>query len=59
MSLSTRQDDFVVLHVSNSYDSLLQVTFKTELITVLKKLVKARLDKELRIVFADKYKYSF
>ena len=25
ISLSTRQDDFVVLHVAGSYDSLLQV----------------------------------
>ncbi len=25
VSLSTRQDDFIVLHIANSFDSLLQV----------------------------------
>ena len=53
ISLSTRQDDFVVLHVSGSYDSLLQVPFKTEMVSVIKKVAGAK-GKEPRIAFADK-----
>ena len=54
VSLSTRQDDFVVLHVKGSYDTLLQVPFKTELITVLKRVVMERLGKDVKVVFSDK-----
>ena len=53
ISLSTRQDDFVVLHVSGSYDSLLQVPFKTEMVSVIKK-VSGNKGKDGRIAFADK-----
>ena len=53
ISLSTRQDDLVVLHVSGSYDSLLQVPFKTEMVSVIKKVAGAK-GKEPRIAFADK-----
>ena len=53
ISLSTRQDDLVVLHVSGSYDSLLQVPFKTEMVSVIKKVAGAK-GKDPRIAFADK-----
>ena len=53
ISLSTRQDDFVVLHVSGSYDSLLQVPFKTEMVSVIKKVASTK-GKDVRIAFADK-----
>ncbi len=54
VSLSTRQDDFVVIHVNNSYDSLLQIPFKTEFITILKRITDARPGQQLRIAFSDK-----
>ncbi len=54
VSLSTRQDDFVVLHVTKSYDSLLQIPFKTEFVSIAKKEAKAKTGRDLRIVFADK-----
>ncbi|KAF0306245.1 Unconventional myosin-Ie [Amphibalanus amphitrite] len=37
VSLSPYQDDFLVLHVRNQYDSLLTLNFKTEFLAVLKK----------------------
>ena len=52
VSLSSLQDDFIVIHVLNSFDSLLMVPFKTELVTVLKKLREAR-NSSLKIVFSD------
>lgn len=55
ISLSTRQDDFVVVHVNGSYDSLFQIPFKTEFVTVLKRLGKERLGgRDIRVVFSDK-----
>lgn len=59
VSLSPRQDDIVVLHVANSYDSLLQVPFKTELVTVLKRL-KEQFEQGkgmLKIVFQNKIEF--
>jgi myosin-1 len=53
ISLSSRQDDFVVLHVFNSYDTLLQVPFKTEMVSATKRVAEAR-GKDLRVAFADK-----
>ena len=52
VSLSIFQDDLIVLHVKGSYDSLLQVPFKTELVTVLKRL-KGTANTGLRIHFHD------
>ena len=54
VSLSTRQDDFVILHVTNEYDSLLQVPFKAEMVTVMSRIVKAKCNKDLKMVFSDK-----
>ena len=52
VSLSILQDDLVVLHGQGSYDSLLQVPFKTELVTTLKRLKEAG-NSGLRIHFHD------
>ncbi len=58
LSMSTRQDDFVVVHVNNSHDSLLQIPFKAEFATVAKRLVQNQCNgKDLRIVFADKIEF--
>ena len=54
VSLSTRQDDFVVIHVSNSHDSLLQIQFKTEFVTVAKRLMMSQCNRELKTVFSDR-----
>ena len=48
------QDDFVILHVSNSYDSLIQIPFKTEFVTTLKKLKEAQ-GLTLRVVCHNRY----
>ena len=57
--MSTKQDDFVILHVNSSnparsYDSLLQIPFKTELVTTLKKLKEAQ-GSQLKVVCHDRY----
>ena len=54
ISFSTRKDDLVVIHVTNSYDSLLKINFKTEFITVVKKIFQAKTGKDLRISFSDR-----
>ena len=35
VSMSTKQDNFLVLHVPDEYDSVLEVVFKTEFLTFL------------------------
>jgi len=54
--LSTRQDDFVILHVPEEYDSLLQIPFKTEFVTTLKKVKEAQ-GLNLKITFMDKIEF--
>ena len=59
VSLSTKQDDFVVLHVSDvdknlEYDSLLQMLLKTEFVTLLRDKIKETLSTELRVNFSDR-----
>ena len=44
----------MILHVPDEYDSLLQIPFKTEFVTTLKKVKEAQ-GLSLRIVFMDKY----
>jgi len=56
VSLSTRQDDFVILHVPEEYDSLFQIPFKTEFVTTLKKVKEAQ-GSNLRITFMDKIEF--
>ncbi|TRY67144.1 hypothetical protein TCAL_02955 [Tigriopus californicus] len=58
VSLSTRQDDFVILHVVNSYDSVLQIPFKTEFISVLRRVVQNRVQRDVRVVFADRVEFT-
>ena len=52
VSMSPLQDDLVVIHVLCSTDHLLMVPFKTEFVTTLKKLRKAR-QTNLNINFAS------
>ena len=52
--------DLNLIFSYDSFDSLLQVPFKTELVTVLKRLKESTLEgkNSLKIVFADKYGFS-
>jgi len=52
ITLSPFQDDLVCFHILNSYDSCLQVSFKTELVTAVKKLREER-NMSCNIVFTD------
>ncbi|XP_076066450.1 unconventional myosin-Ie-like isoform X2 [Oratosquilla oratoria] len=58
ISLSKYQDDFVLLHVSNDYESLLEVTFKTEFIMVLNRKLKEKFGRELALNFVNSFEYS-
>ncbi|KAG8190757.1 hypothetical protein JTE90_024884 [Oedothorax gibbosus] len=53
ISLSTHQDDFLVIHVKNDYGSLLEITFKTEFLTLLSKKFQERANRVLNIQFSD------
>ncbi len=50
---STKQDDYLVIHVSNDYGSLLECAFKTEFLTTLNKRYKESVQKPLRVEFSD------
>ncbi|TPX34504.1 hypothetical protein SmJEL517_g02861 [Synchytrium microbalum] len=58
ISVSTKADDFFVLHVPSEYDNVLQNMYKTELITVLSEKYEAATGRKLQINFEDKIKYS-
>ena len=52
---SPYQDDFIVIHVTNDYDSMLETIFKTEFLHVLSKKYEARTNRKLQINFSDRY----
>jgi hypothetical protein len=41
VTVSTKQDDFVVLHVPAEYDTVMEMVFKTEFLTLLAEKYKA------------------
>ena len=53
MTLSPRQDDIVVVHMTGDYASCLNIPLKTEFITMLQKKVKERTNSNLKILFSD------
>ncbi|GFR06154.1 unconventional myosin-Ie [Trichonephila clavata] len=53
VSLSTHQDDFIVIHVKNDYSSFLEITFKTEFLTLLNKKFQEKANRALNIQFSD------
>ncbi|XP_067824335.1 unconventional myosin-If [Heptranchias perlo] len=57
VSMSTRQDDFVVLH-EPEYDSLLESIFKTELISLLCKRIEELSRQKLKLNFADSIQFK-
>ncbi|KAI9202468.1 P-loop containing nucleoside triphosphate hydrolase protein [Polychytrium aggregatum] len=58
VSLSTKNDDFFVVHIPKEYDNVLENLFKTELITVLSEKYELHLKRPLKIDFVDSIKYS-
>jgi len=48
------QDDVLVIHVINDYDTLLESAFKTELLSVLNKKMKEMHGRALQINFSDR-----
>ncbi|XP_023669835.1 unconventional myosin-Ie isoform X1 [Paramormyrops kingsleyae] len=52
LSLSTLQDDFFILH-EQEYDSLLESTFKTELVSLLARRFEERTQRKLPMKFAN------
>ncbi|KAI8913022.1 P-loop containing nucleoside triphosphate hydrolase protein, partial [Powellomyces hirtus] len=58
VSLSTKPDDFFVLHVPNAFDHVLENIFKTEFITVLSEKYELVIGRPLSVNFSDNIKYS-
>ncbi|KAG7513689.1 hypothetical protein JOB18_014313 [Solea senegalensis] len=56
VSLSTRQDDFFILHEAQ-YDSLLESNFKTELLSLLSKRYEDVTKRKLTITFTDRLEF--
>ncbi|KAJ8374484.1 hypothetical protein SKAU_G00050640 [Synaphobranchus kaupii] len=57
VSLSTRQDDFFILHESQ-YDSLLESTFKTEFLSLLCKRYEEVTKSKLPLSFSDRLEFK-
>uniref|UniRef100_A0A3B3TAL1 Osteoclast-stimulating factor 1 n=1 Tax=Paramormyrops kingsleyae TaxID=1676925 RepID=A0A3B3TAL1_9TELE len=53
LSLSTMQDDFLILH-EQQYDSLLECTFKTEFVGLLSRHFQERTQRRLPLKFSNK-----
>uniref|UniRef100_T1JDZ8 Myosin motor domain-containing protein n=1 Tax=Strigamia maritima TaxID=126957 RepID=T1JDZ8_STRMM len=51
ISLSTLQDDFLVIHVKNEYDTVLECTFKTEFLGTLNRKYRERFHKPISLNF--------
>lgn len=56
VSLSTRQDDFFILHEAQ-YDSLLESNFKTEFLSLLSKRYEEVTKRKLTISFTDRVEF--
>ena len=58
ISLSSKQDGFIVIHVPKEYDSLLEIVFKTEFLTLLAGKYKAMTAQNLDIKIADRIEFQ-
>uniref|UniRef100_A0A4W4GEL1 Osteoclast-stimulating factor 1 n=1 Tax=Electrophorus electricus TaxID=8005 RepID=A0A4W4GEL1_ELEEL len=56
VSLSTRQDDFFILHEAQ-YDSLLESTFKTEFLSLLCKRYEEQTKSKMQLAFSDRLEF--
>ncbi|XP_061461568.1 unconventional myosin-Ie-like isoform X2 [Rhineura floridana] len=57
VSLSTLQDDFIIIH-EPQYDSVLESVFKTELLSVLYKRYEERMQKQLLVKFSNQLEFK-
>ena len=53
ISLSTKQDGFMVLHMPAEYDTVMECVFKTEFLTLVNAKYKEKTGKDMDIVVAD------
>ncbi|KAL8611996.1 Unconventional myosin-Ie [Nucella lapillus] len=58
VSLSTLQDDFLILHVVGEYCSFLETVFKTEFLTTLSKRYKDKTGRTLELKFSDSLQFN-
>ena len=58
VSLSSKCDDFFVIHVANDFDSVFENIFKTELITVIHACYSRLTGQALLLIFVDDIQYS-
>ncbi|XP_011302675.1 unconventional myosin-If [Fopius arisanus] len=58
VSLSTLQDDFVIIHVKEDYATLLQIIFKTEFLSVLSKKYLEVVGHSLNIRFSNNLEFK-
>ncbi|XP_059846968.1 unconventional myosin-If-like isoform X1 [Hypanus sabinus] len=57
VSMSTRQDDFIVLH-EPEYDSLVESIFKTEFVSLLCKRIEELTHQKLKLNFSDSIQFK-
>lgn len=55
VTLSTFADNFVLLHIRNDFEFLLEINFKTEFLMLLNRKLKESLNKELPRNFIDRF----
>ncbi|XP_039275959.1 unconventional myosin-Ie [Nilaparvata lugens] len=53
VTMSSQQDDFVIIHLKADFDSLLELVFKTEFVFALAKIYAAHCKRELLVKFVD------
>eukprot|EP00049_Salpingoeca_infusionum_P018370 m.356955 g.356955 ORF g.356955 m.356955 type:complete len:1042 (+) comp17672_c0_seq1:247-3372(+) len=58
VSLSTKQDDFVIIHVPNEYDTPMEMVFKTEFLTLLSEKYEALTGRQLQLTFRDNITFT-
>eukprot|EP00051_Salpingoeca_urceolata_P021427 m.336285 g.336285 ORF g.336285 m.336285 type:complete len:1061 (+) comp19795_c1_seq2:302-3484(+) len=58
VSLSTKQDDFVILHCPSEYDTVFECTFKTEFLTLLAAKYESITGRKLVVDFGDELSFT-
>lgn len=58
VSMSTRQDDFIVLHVPSDYDTPMEMVFKTEFLTLLSEKYEAETRRKLDVKFSNQISFT-
>ncbi|KAG0725192.1 Unconventional myosin-Ie [Chionoecetes opilio] len=57
-TLSTLQDNLVLIHVKNDHEMIVEVEFKTEFIMLLNRKMKERCNRELPLNFTNNFTYQ-